>query len=77
MREVKTVTFMKEALYDYRRSAGSATVKQCLDCIVHPGVNIRIKRGLYGHLKEMYKYRNQYDKYRRTLWLYLFRVGLE
>ena len=73
---VKTVSFMKEALYDYRRSADSASVRQVLDCVAHPAENIRIKRELYGHLKRMYQARGRYEEYRKKLWLYLFRVGL-
>ena len=73
---VNRVSFMKEALYHYRRSAGSTSVRQVLDCVKHPGENIRIKRELYGHLKDMYLRRGQYEKYRKRLWIYLFRVGL-
>lgn len=73
---VRKVSFMKESLYDYRRTAGSTSVKQILDCVKHPAENTRIKGELYGHLKEMYKRRGLYEKYRKRLWLYLFRVGL-
>ena len=73
---VKTVSFMKESLYDYRRTPGSTSVQQVLDCVKHPGENIRIKGVLYGHLKAMYRKRGQYEKYRKRVWMYLFRVGL-
>ena len=73
---VKTVSFMKESLYDYRRTPGSASVKQVLDCVKHPADNIRVKVVLYGHLKRMYQSRGIYEKYRKRLWMYLFRVGL-
>ena len=73
---VKQVSFMKESLYDYRRSAGSASVQQVLDCVKHPADNIRVKGVLYRHLKEMYRKRGIYDRYRNRLWMYLFRVGL-
>ena len=76
LREVNTVSFLREALYDYRRSAGSTSVQQVLDCVKHPLGNIRVKIVLYRHLKGMYRKRGQYEAYRRTLWMYLFRVGL-
>ena len=42
----------------------------------HPADNIRVKGVLYRHLKEMYRKRGIYDRYRNRLWMYLFRVGL-
>ena len=76
LRGVRTVSFMKDSLYDYRRSANSATVKQVLDCVKHPAENTRIKGELYRHLKDMYRARGLYEKYKKKLWMYLYRVGL-
>ena len=73
---VDTVAFMREALYDYRRSKGSISMKQVLDCAVHPLENVRIKQELYRHMKAMYISRGQYEKYRHKLWTYWLRVGL-
>ena len=73
---VSRVSFMKDSLYDYRRSANSTSIRQVLDCVKHPAENTRIKGDLYRHLKDMYRARGQYDKYRKKLWMYLFRVGL-
>ena len=73
---VKQVSFMKDSLYDYRRTAGSTSVRQVLDCVKHPAENTRIKGELYRHLKDMYRKRGLYKKYRKRLWMYLFRVGL-
>ena len=73
---VSRVSFMKDSLYDYRRSANSTSIRQVLDCVKHPAENTRIKGELYRHLKDMYRARGQYDKYRKKLWMYLFRVGL-
>ena len=73
---VRKVSFLNESLYHYRRTAGSTSVRQVLDCVKHPGENIRVKRELYGHLKAMYIKRGLYEKYRKRLWMYLFRVGL-
>ena len=76
LRHVKQVSFIDESTYDYRRSAGSTTVQQALDSVMHPVKNMRIKMVLYGHLKELYRSRGIYDRYRNRLWMYLFRVGL-
>ena len=73
---VRTVSFINESLYDYRRTPGSTTFRQVLDCVRHPLKNAKIKGELYGHLKDMYRKRGQYEKYRKRLWMYLFRVGL-
>ena len=72
----RSVAYMKEHLYDYRRQPGSMTVRQVLDCVIHPMKNIRMKFTLYSHLKHLYVFRGQYSRYRNRLWLYLFRVGL-
>ena len=73
---VSRVSFMKDSLYDYRRTAGSTSIRQVLDCVKHPAENTRIKGDLYRHLKNMYRKRGLYEKYKSRLWLYLFRVGL-
>ena len=73
---VSRVSFIKDALYDYRRSANSTSIRQVLDCVKHPAENTRIKGDLYRHLKDMYRKRGLYEKYRKRLWMYLFRVGL-
>ena len=73
---VSRVSFMKDSLYDYRRSANSTSIRQVLDCVKHPAENTRIKGDLYRHLKDMYRKRGLYKKYRKRLWMYLFRVGL-
>lgn len=76
LRHVRKVSFLKESLYDYRRTPGSASVQQIIDCLKHPLDNIKVKIALYGHLKDMYKSRGLYGQYRTRLWVYLFRVGL-
>ena len=73
---VNQVSFMKDSLYDYRRTANSTSIRQVLDCVKHPAENTRIKGELYWHLKNMYRKRGLYEKYKNRLWLYLFRVGL-
>ena len=73
---VRQISFMNESLYHYRRTAGSTSVQQVIDCVKHPIGNIQIKKELYSHLKGMYQKRGEYEKYRKRLWMYLFRVGL-
>ena len=73
---VSRVSFMKDSLYDYRRSANSTSIRQVLDCVKHPAENTRIKGDLYRHLKDMYRKRGLYEKYKNRLRMYLFRVGL-
>ena len=72
---VKQVSFMKDSLYDYRRTAGSTSIQQVIDCVKHPAQNTLIKGELYRHLKDMYKKRGLYGQYKKRLWMYLFRVG--
>ena len=73
---VNQVSFMKDSLYDYRRSANSTSIRKVLDCVKHQAENTRIKGELYWHLKNMYRKRGLYEQYKNRLWLYLFRVGL-
>ena len=73
---VKQVSFMKDSLYDYRRTAGSTSIQQVIDCVKHPAQNTLIKGELFRHLKDMYRKRGLYEKYKNRLWMYLFRVGL-
>ena len=75
LRYVNHVSFMKDLVYDYRRSAGSTSVKQGFDSVKHPIPNLKTKIALYGHLKDLYKARGQYKKYSNRLWMYLYRVG--
>ena len=76
LRHVDTVSFMREAVYDYRRTKGSISIRQVADCAVHPMANIRVKQELYRHMKDMYISRGRYGEYRKKLWTYWIRVGL-
>lgn len=71
------VRYCNDAVYEYRRTAGGMTAKQCLDCVVHPLENCKKKLFLFRQLKELYLHRGQYAGYRRSLWKYLFRVTLD
>ena len=76
LRVVNQVSLMREPVYDYRRNPTSTTFRQVLDCVIHPIGNIQMKRSLYGHLKGLYLERGVFESYQHTLWLYLFRLGL-
>ena len=71
-----TVSYMREIVYHYNRRVGGLTVKQALDCIIHPVENVRMKLTLYRRLKNLYICRGAYTSYRRTLWMYLIRFTL-
>ena len=77
LKKAETIAYMKEPVYDYRRNPTSATFRQVLDCVLHPMNNIRIKIRLYRALKDLYVSRGEYETYRKTLWLYLFRAGMD
>ncbi len=70
------VRYCSDLVYEYRRTASGMTVKQCLDCVVHPLENCKKKVFLYRQLKNLYVHRGQYGNHRKTLWQYLFRVTL-
>jgi len=70
------ISYTQTPVYDYQRNPGGMTVKQFFDCARHPLTNCRMKGQLFGELKQLYIRRGVYDRYRRTLWLYLFRVTL-
>lgn len=72
----RQVSYTSAVVYDYQRNPEGMTVKQFLDCARHPLTNCRMKRQLFQELKSLYVKRGLYPKYRRTLWLYLFRVTL-
>lgn len=77
LKNCERISYMRDPVYDYRRSANTATIRQVLDSILHPMKNIRIKIRLYHSLKELYVARGEYPAFRKTLWLYLFRFGLD
>ena len=72
----ETVAYMTGEGYDYRRSPGSASVRQVLDCVRHPLDNMHTKAVMYRHLKAAYIRQGRYGEYRNRLWMFLFRVGL-
>ncbi len=73
---MERTAYLTGEIYDYRRSAGSASVRQVLDCVLHPLDNIHTKVVMYRHLKAAYIRQNRYGEYRNRLWMFLFRVGL-
>ena len=70
------ISFSTDVVYRYVRHADSMTFSQSLDTVVHPVRNLKVKWRLYLALKELYRKRGLYEKYRHGLWLYLFRYTL-
>lgn len=63
-------------VYDYRRNPKGAVVRQFFHTIRHPVEGIKDRLLIYGTYRELYRVRGQYEKYRRVLWLYLFRFTI-
>ena len=63
-------------VYDYRRNPKGAVVRQFFRTIRHPIAGIKDRWLIYETYRELYKARGQYEKYRRVLWLYLFRFTI-
>ncbi len=72
----ETISYTREAVYDYRRNPTGMTAHQVLSCILHPWRNSRMKYEIYQEYKNLYVKRGVYDRYRRVLWHYLIRVTL-
>lgn len=77
MKTIDRISFLKEYLYDYRRTVTSMTFRQSFSCVIRPIKNIRTKWIQYLYLKKLYIARGCYDRYKSRLWHYLFRVGLD
>ena len=63
-------------VYDYRRNPKGAVVRQFFRTIRHPIAGLKDRWLIYDRYRELYKVRGQYEKYRRVLWLYLFRFTI-
>ena len=63
-------------VYDYRRNPKGAVVRQFFHTIRHPIEGIKDRLLIYDAYRELYRVRGQYEKYRRVLWLYLFRFTI-
>lgn len=73
---VERVYYLSEAVYEYYRNGSGLTMQHCMDCVKHPLANCKLKKFLYDQLKHLYVEKGVYPRYRRTLWLYLFRITL-
>ncbi|MGN1020473.1 MAG: glycosyltransferase family 2 protein [Aristaeellaceae bacterium] len=73
---VRRVAFRTRPVYDYHRSLTGMVARQFMDCARHPLYNIRLRLAMYRSYRELYRQTGQYARYRRTLWLYLFRFTL-
>lgn len=73
---VDRVYYLSEAVYEYYRNGSGLTMQHCMDCVKHPLANCKLKKFLYDQLKQLYVFQGVYPRYRRTLWIYLFRITL-
>ncbi len=76
MRHVDRVCYVCDEVYEYYRNGSGLTMQHCMDCVKHPLANCRLKKFLYEQLKQLYVEKGVYSQYRRTLWIYLFRITL-
>lgn len=63
-------------VYDYRRNPGGAVMRQFFRTLRHPIAGLKDRLTIYRCYRQLYKDRGQYEKYRRVLWLYLFRFTI-
>ena len=73
---VRRVAFLTRPVYDYHRSLTGMVARQFMDCARHPLCNVKLRMTMYRSYCELYRKTGQYPRYRRTLWLYLFRFTL-
>ena len=76
LRKAETVSFSTDVVYRYIRHPDSMTFCQTKDTTIHPIRNVKVKYHLYQSMQELFKARGLYDRYRRGMWLYLFRYTL-
>lgn len=70
------IRYTTEAVYDYRRNPRGAVVRQFFNTILHPIEGMKDRWMIYDCYRRLYKERGQYERYRRVLWLYLFRFTI-
>ena len=70
------IRYTMTPVYDYRRNPKGAVVRQFFHTIRHPLEGIKDRLMIYRAYRELYIARGQYEKYRRVLWLYLFRFTI-
>ncbi|MCH5286937.1 MAG: glycosyltransferase [Christensenellaceae bacterium] len=70
------IGYITDSVYDYRRNPKGAVVRQFFHTILHPIAGIKDRWLIYDCYRELYKARGQYEKYRKVLWLYLFRFTI-
>ncbi len=73
---VRKAAFLTHPVYDYHRSLTGMVARQFMDCARHPLYNVQLRLRMYRSYCELYRRTGQYPRYRRTLWLYLFRFTL-
>ena len=70
------IRYTMTPVYDYRRNPKGAVMRQFFRVILHPLAGLKDRWLIYETYRGLYQARGQYDKYRRVLWLYLFRFTI-
>lgn len=70
------IGYLTEPVYDYRRNPHGAVVRQFFHTMLHPIEGMKDRWLIYTFYRDLYKARGQYEKYRKVLWMYLFRFTI-
>ena len=70
------IGYTTSPVYDYRRNPKGAVMRQFFSAIFHPIAGLRDRWMIYDCYRQLYRNRGQYEKYRKVLWLYLFRFTI-
>lgn len=75
-RYANQVAIISNVVYEYWRSTDGLALSTALACIKRPIYSIRVKFWLHGYYKQLYLNVGLYEKYRRVLPQYLFKVTI-
>ncbi|NLO84922.1 MAG: glycosyltransferase [Clostridiales bacterium] len=75
-RYVKRVAVISKPVYQYRRSPDGLAMSTAKDTLRHPVDSIGVKKELYELYKQLFESVGLYEKYKRVLPQYLFKVTI-
>lgn len=73
---VHRLAYLTQPVYDYHRRIEGTVVQQCFDCLRHPLANLKTRIAMYTNYRDLFVQLGAYPRYRKTLWLFLFRFTL-
>ena len=73
---VRQVAYLTSPVYDYQRRINGTVVTQFFDCVRHPLFNLKTRLTMYSNYRDLFIQLGQYPRYRKVLWLFLFRFTL-